>query len=92
VVQVQVSKLERALRLVYDAKEKEMLCSEFFELLAEYVDREIAGEEVERRLPEVKYHLEHCGVCGEEYETLRDLARLEAAGRMPTLDELKKSL
>ena len=89
---MKVSTLERALRHVYDAKENEMLCSEFFEQLAEYVDREIAGEEVARHLPEVKYHLEHCGVCGEEYETLRDLARLEASGRMPSVDELKKSL
>ena len=86
------STLGQALRLVYDAKEKEMLCSEFFERLAEYVDREIAGEEVARHLPEVKYHLEHCGVCGEEYETLRDFARLEAGGQLPSVEELKKSL
>ncbi|HEX9077207.1 MAG TPA: hypothetical protein VF932_15580 [Anaerolineae bacterium] len=89
---MKVSTLERALRHVYDAKEKEMLCSEFFEQIAEYVDREIVGEQVAQHLPEVKYHLEHCGVCGEEYETLRDLARLEASGRMPSVDELKKSL
>ena len=86
------STLGQALRLVYDAKEKEMLCSEFFERLPEYVDREVAGEEVARHLPEVKYHLEHCGVCGEEYETLRDLARLEAGGQLPSVDELKRSL
>ncbi|MGE5263169.1 MAG: hypothetical protein ACM3S0_07285 [Acidobacteriota bacterium] len=89
---MKASKLEQALRQVYDAEEKDILCSECFEQLDGYVDREIAGEEVARHHPEVKYHLEHCGVCGEEYETLRDLARLEAAGRMPTLDELKKSL
>lgn len=89
---MKLSTLERALRHVYDAKEKEMLCSEFFEQLDEYIDREIAGEEVARRLPEVKYHLEHCGVCGEEYETLRDLARLEAGGKLPSVDELKRSL
>ncbi len=85
------SKLEKALKSVYDAKDNEILCSEFFEQLSEYVDREIAGEPMAQRMPEVKYHLEHCRVCGEEYETLRDLAGLEAEGRAPSVDDLKKS-
>ncbi len=66
------------LRLVYDTKEDDILCSECFDLVSQYVDREIAGEPVADRMPQVKYHLEHCGVCRDEYVVLRDLARLEA--------------
>ncbi len=80
------------MRLVLDAQEQEIPCSEFFERISEYVDGEIAGERVAEKMPDVKYHLEHCRVCGEEYVTLRDLARLDAEGRPPTVEEIKKSL
>ncbi len=79
----------RKLRLVYDSKEDEILCSQFFDLVSQYVDREIAGDPVAYEMPQVKYHLEHCRVCGEEYAVLRDLARLEAEGREPSSDEAK---
>ncbi len=77
------SEFARKLRLVYDAREDEILCSECFDLVSQYVDRELAGEPVAEQMPRVKHHLEHCGVCDEEYKVLRDLARLEAEGRDP---------
>ncbi len=89
---MKASKVARALRHIYDAQVEEILCSELFARIPEYVDREVAGEPVAQQMPAVKYHLEHCRVCGEEYETLRDLARLEAEGRSPSLEELRKSL
>ncbi len=75
------------MRLVYDAREDEILCSEFFDLVSQYVDREVAGEPVADQMPQVKYHLEHCRVCGEEYAVLRDLARMEVEGRAPLSGE-----
>lgn len=36
--------------------------------------------------------LEQCAVGREEYETLRELARLEAEGRPPSIDDLRRSL
>lgn len=80
------------MRHVFDAREKEIPCSEFFERISEYVDGEIAGEPVAKKMPEVKHHLEHCRVCGDEYATLRDLSRLDAEGHPPAVDELRKSL
>jgi hypothetical protein len=88
---VKASKLGQALRHILDAQEQEILCSECLDLISDYVDAEIAGEPVARQMPEVKYHLEHCGVCEEEYETLRDLARLEAEGGLPAKDQIEKS-
>lgn len=70
--------VERAIRNVLDAGAEDILCSECFDRVSDYVDRELAGAPVEQEMPAVKYHLEHCRVCREEYETLRDLAQLDA--------------
>ncbi len=84
--------LVKALRHAFDARENEIPCSECFERLNEYVDREVAGEPIAEQMPDIKYHLEHCRVCDEEYEVLRDLMRSEAEGDLPSDEELRKSL
>ncbi len=84
------SEFAEKMRLVFDASEDDILCSECFDLVSQYVDREIAGEPVAEQLPRVKYHLEHCGVCSEEYAVLHDLARLEAEGDAPSSGEAQR--
>jgi predicted anti-sigma-YlaC factor YlaD len=59
----------------------EVSCEECFELLDEYVDLELAGEDANRRLPGLHEHLQGCPACREDHESLRDLVRLEAAER-----------
>ncbi len=86
------SRLQGWLRQIHQTEEEEISCSECLDLVSQYVDLEIAGEAVQEKLPRVKQHLDQCGVCREEYEVLRDLAQLEAQGKAPTLDELRKSL
>lgn len=51
----------------------EVGCDECFELLDRYVDLELAGENVAERMPEAHAHFEGCGVCRDEYESLREL-------------------
>ncbi len=80
------SEFARKLRSIYDTKEDEILCDECFDLLSEYVDREIAGEPVATQMPQVKHHLEHCGVCADEQSVLRELARQEAQGHGPSTE------
>ncbi len=84
--------VERALRHIYGANETEIGCSECFDRLSGYVDREVAGNPVAAEQPDMKHHLEHCRVCDEEYEMLRELARLEARGQLPGIEELKSKL
>ncbi len=55
----------------------EILCDEFAARLPAYVDAELAGQRVDLAAPQVAHHLETCSVCRDEYETLRDLARLD---------------
>jgi hypothetical protein len=56
----------------------EVTCEECFELLDEYVDLELAGQDADRRLPGMREHLEGCPACHEDHESLRDLAWLES--------------
>lgn len=45
-------------------------CGAFFELLDQYVELVVAGEDPERHLPGVTAHLEACGPCAEDYRGL----------------------
>jgi hypothetical protein len=80
------TQLERLLRLVARTADEELSCDACFELLPQYVDLEVSGEAPNDRLPLFRHHLEQCAVCREEYETLRELARLEAEGRPPSIE------
>ena len=51
----------------------EVSCDECFELLDEYVDLELAGENADAHLPGMREHLQGCPACHEDHESLRDL-------------------
>jgi hypothetical protein len=89
---VNPSRLEWLLRLAARTQDEELSCAECFDVLPQYVDLEVAGEGPDRRLPLFQQHLEQCAVCREEYEMLRELARLEAEGRSPSIDDLRRTL
>jgi hypothetical protein len=89
---VNPGRLEQLLRLAARTEDEELSCTECFDLLPEYVDLEVAGEAPDSQLPLFRQHLEQCAVCREEYETLRELARLEAEGHSPSIDDLRPSL
>jgi hypothetical protein len=69
--------LERLLSLVARTEDEEISCTTCLQLLPPYVDLEVAGEDADARVPRLRQHLGQCGVCREEYETLRALVRLE---------------
>ncbi len=82
------SKLSRFLRRVQQTREQEINCSECLDQISRYVDLELSAGVPERTLPQVRQHLEQCTVCQEEYQLLRDLARLETSNQPPTTGEL----
>lgn len=84
--------LRRLLRNIAETDDDEISCAECFALVSQYVDLEVAGTVSEQTLPRLKQHLQQCGVCREEYEILKDLVRLEAEGRAPSADNLRRSL
>lgn len=75
--------LRRLLQGIADTQDEEISCTECFDVLSAAVDLELGGTVVAQALPRLRQHLQQCGVCREEYETLRDLVRLEADGRPP---------
>ena len=53
----------------------QVTCDDCFELLDEYVDLEVAGENADARLPGMRTHLEGCPACHEDHESLREIVR-----------------
>jgi hypothetical protein len=86
---VKSDRFERWLQNIYHTRDQEISCSECFDSVSHFVDMELSGEDAASKMPQVKHHLDQCRACREEYETLRDLKRLENEGNLPSLDDLK---
>ncbi len=82
-------RFENWLQRIYHTRSEEISCSECFDLVSGYVELEVSGVDGADKLPQVKQHLNQCPACHEEYETLRDLRRLEVEHGSPTLDDLR---
>jgi hypothetical protein len=63
-------KFRQLIRSIFAVKDQEMLCSEFFDILPRFVDRQVAGEEADKLFPGVSHHLQQCPECNEVYEAL----------------------
>ena len=84
------NKFERWLQNIDKTEDEEISCSECFDLVSHFVEVELSGADAVAEMPKLKQHLEQCSACREEYETLRDLSRLEEEGKLPSSDDLKK--
>ena len=62
-------------------KGHELGCDACFEMLDEFVELELSGEDADARVPGMVAHLEGCPACREEHESLRAL--LLADGQPP---------
>jgi len=85
-------RFEKWLRNIYETQDEEISCTECFDLISRFVELEISGRNATAELPKVKQHLDQCPSCREEYETLRELTRLEDQGDAPSLDDLRDSI
>ena len=85
-------RFERWIKNIYETRDKEISCTECFDLVSGFVDLEISGKSAASQLPQVIEHLNQCRACREEYEVLRDLRRLEEEGEMPSRDDLEGSI
>jgi len=82
-------RFEKWLRNIYETQDEEISCTECFDLISRFVELETSGRNVAAELLQVKQHLDQCLSCREEYETLRELIRLEDQGDTPSLDDLQ---
>lgn len=58
----------------------EVTCEQCFELLDEYVELELAGEDADARLPGLRAHLAGCPACREDHDSLLELVARQDAG------------
>ena len=86
------TKISLWMKRVLETQDQEILCSECLDQVSRYVDLEFSAGEAHSQMPGIEHHLDQCQVCREEYEILRDLARLEASGDLPPSHDLKDSL
>jgi uncharacterized protein with von Willebrand factor type A (vWA) domain len=61
------------LRVLETASDDDVSCSEFYDKLDEYVEREVNGEDAAELMPFVRDHIDLCPECCEEYEALLDV-------------------
>lgn len=79
---------ESWLQNIYHTQAEEISCTECFDLVSGFVDMELSGKDPAAKMPQVVQHLHQCPACNAEYETLRDLRRLEDEGDAPSVDDL----
>ena len=77
------------LQNIHNTRDEEISCSECFDLTSQFVERELTIGDHEIKMPHLRQHLNQCSSCREEYETLRDLVRLENEGEILEVDNLK---
>ena len=58
-------------------KGPEIGCDACFDVLDEFVELELRGEDAEAHVPGMRVHLEGCPACREEHESLRALLAAE---------------
>lgn len=89
---MQKNRFERWLQNIYNTQDEEISCSECFDMVSHFVEVELSGQDAAARMPQLKQHLTQCPACHAEYETLRDLQRLENNHELPSLDDLRDSI
>ncbi len=82
-------RFEHWLQKIAHTQEQEISCSECFDLVSHFVDVELSGKDATAEMPQIRQHLDQCPACHEEYETLRELRRLEDEGGIPSSDDLE---
>jgi len=83
------NRFESWLQNIYATQDEEISCTECFDLVSGFVELELSGGDPAVKMPQVIQHINQCPACREEYETLRDLRRLEDEGETPSVDDLR---
>lgn len=76
------------IRNIFATQEDEIDCGQLFEMLSQFVDMEISGEDAARLLPYVHQHLQQCPECEELHQVIHDIAHLEEEDKLPDIDEV----
>ena len=64
-------KFNELLRMLALTRDQEMTCDECFVQMAEFVEHKLAGKSIPESLKCIDEHLELCGECRDEFESLK---------------------
>jgi alkylation response protein AidB-like acyl-CoA dehydrogenase len=62
---------QKMMEMIVRTEEVELTCDDVFDLLDEFTEMALRGENVADLMPMVQHHLGMCPECREEYEALR---------------------
>ena len=63
--------------MLNNTRDGELSCDEVYELLDQYAELIVKGENAEKYMPLIKHHLDLCNDCNEEYESLLSILNAE---------------
>ena len=69
------SLVEQLVKSLENTHEEECACDEFHDLIDQYAETNIRGEDAARLMPLIKNHLEMCHECCEEYDALLNVLK-----------------
>jgi predicted anti-sigma-YlaC factor YlaD len=69
-MKIPTEQLKKMIEMVMKTKEIELSCDDVHDILDQYAELTLAGEDVSELLPLVHHHLEMCPDCREEFEAL----------------------
>ena len=62
--------IKKMMGVIKNTREHELTCGHCYDELDRFIEMELDGKNAAEVLPLVKDHLDRCGACREEYETL----------------------
>jgi predicted component of type VI protein secretion system len=65
--------IQKMLTMLSETQEKELTCDEVFAALDQFAELAARGEDVSKLMPLIQHHLNMCGDCMEEYQTLHKI-------------------
>lgn len=65
-----VTMIKKLLHMVENTQEFEYSCADVYQLLDQYTETVLKGENAVELMPLIKHHLDMCKDCHEEYEAL----------------------
>jgi hypothetical protein len=83
-----LGQFEQLVRRILATQGDEIDCQQVADLIAHYVELEVAGRRAPDLLPQVYQHLVQCDACGEIRDVLYELVALEAEGALPNSEDL----
>lgn len=85
-------RLKEWLDQVYETVEKDISCRELRDRLPAYIDNAVQDQNPNGAYIPLQRHLDHCPECSEIFEETLHIAKLEASGNLPELEELLENI